>query len=138
GRAVVLTELGRPSDAAPLVDEVLALPFNYAALVELAWALTDLGRGEDLMRRADEIELTPWREAALAIAAGRAEAAADTLADMGDVADEAYARLRSGREDQVRRALDFYRAVGATRYIREGDALLAQDAPGKSAASGEV
>ena len=30
--------------------------------------------------------------------------------------------------DQVRRALDFYRSVGATRYIREGEALLAATA----------
>ena len=62
------------------------------------------------------------------IAAGRFEAAADVLAEMGDVADEAYARLRSGSDDQVQRALAFYRSVGATRYIEEGEALLAATA----------
>ena len=51
-----------------------------------------------------------------------------SLAEMGDVADEAYARLRSGNDDQVQRALAFYRSVGATRYIEEGEALLAATA----------
>ena len=54
--------------------------------------------------------------------------AADVYAGIGSLPDEADARLRSGREDQVRRALDFYRSVGATRYIREGKALLAESA----------
>jgi len=42
--------------------------------------------------------------------------------------DEADARLRSGIQSEVRRALEFYLSVGATRYIREGEALLAASA----------
>ena len=42
--------------------------------------------------------------------------------------EEMYARLRTGSEANVRQALDFYRSVGATRYIREGEALLAATA----------
>jgi hypothetical protein len=44
------------------------------------------------------------------------------------VPDEADARLRSGIDSEVRWALEFYRSVGATRYIKEGEALLAASA----------
>ncbi len=54
--------------------------------------------------------------------------AAAVLGEMGDVADEAYARLRSGLDAEVRRALEFYRSVGAMRYVREGESLLAASA----------
>jgi Flp pilus assembly protein TadD len=41
----------------------------------------------------------------------------------------AEALVRAGRRAEadvhLRKALDFYRSVGATRYIREGEALLA-------------
>ena len=47
---------------------------------------------------------------------------------MGSLPDEADARLRSGIEAEVLRALEFYRSVGATRYIRDGEALLAASA----------
>ena len=60
--------------------------------------------------------------------AGDCIGAAELYAEIGSVPYEADARLRSGRADQVRRALDFYRWVGATRYIREGEALLAATA----------
>ena len=51
-----------------------------------------------------------------------------TLGEIGDVTDEAYARLRSRRAAEVERALAFFRSVGATRYIREAEALLAASA----------
>jgi len=58
---------------------------------------------------------------------------------MGSLPDEALARLRAaevsaaaGRraeaDEHLQRALAFYRSVGATRYIREGEALLAASA----------
>jgi hypothetical protein len=37
----------------------------------------------------------------------------------------AAAGRREEADGELTRALDFYRAVGATRYIREGEALLA-------------
>ena len=69
-----------------------------------------------------------WLDAAKAFVAGDCIGAAELYAEIGSVPYEADARLRSGRADQVRRALDFYRSVGATRYIREGEALLAATA----------
>ena len=104
-RTVALIALGRSAEASELVDEVLALPPTISAFIDLAWALSDLGRGARIrtVRRADTYSTrgAPRRSP---IAAGRFEAAADALEDVGDVSDEAYARLRSGNDDQVRRA----------------------------------
>jgi len=63
-----------------------------------------------------------------AIAGGDFHAAAEALEKIGDRAHEAYCRLRSGTDADVRRALEFYRSVGAARYMREGEALLARSA----------
>ena len=63
----------------------------------------------------------------------------EILAQMDAPAFEAFYRLRAaeafvgeGRraeaDEQLRRALAFYRGVGATRYVREGEALLAASA----------
>jgi tetratricopeptide (TPR) repeat protein len=127
-RAFVLVAIGRPDEATLLVDEALGLPFHYSELIDLAWALTDLGRGEELLGRADEIARTPWRDAAFEIASRRPEQAVEICAEMENVAHEMYARLRSRSEAQVRRALDFYRSVAATRYVDQGEALLAKTA----------
>ena len=37
-------------------------------------------------------------------------------------------RLQSGIDAEVRKAIDFYGSRGATRYLREGEALLAATA----------
>ncbi len=104
----------------------------------LSWTLTALGRGDELaaaLRRFD----TPWALAAVAYCEGAPLAAAEILAEMGAVAEEAYARLAASRaaanrggpviaDAQLQRALAFYRAVGATRYVAEGETLLAAPA----------
>ena len=59
--------------------------------------------------------------------AGDCIGAAELYAEIGSVPYEADARLRSGRADQVRRALDFYRSVGATRYIARGRGAARRD-----------
>jgi len=55
-------------------------------------------------------------------------AAADLLGEIGALPQEAFTRLRSGDPAQVEKALAFYRSVGATRYIRVGETLLAASA----------
>jgi hypothetical protein len=61
------------------------------------------------------------------------------LEQIGSKPEEAYARLRAadalvrnGRradaDTQLQRALGFYRSVGATRFVREVEALLAATA----------
>jgi hypothetical protein len=106
----------------------------------LSWTLVALGRGEEL---ADAIRQhvpdVPWARAALAYAEGDARASADIVGSIGALTEEAYDRLaaakllaaqrrRAQADEQLRRALAFYRAVGATRYVREGEALLAASA----------
>jgi hypothetical protein len=78
-------------------------------------------------------------EAATTFARGEVELSADVCAEIGVVPNEAYTRLRAadklvqeGRraeaDAQLRRALDFYRSVGASLYIREAEALMAESA----------
>jgi hypothetical protein len=125
-RAVMLIYSDLREAAAQLIDEVVARRGSvyWSALLDLAWALFNLGRADELLQRADVLVTSPWSEAALAIASGKAAEAAGILAEISAVSDAAYARLRSGDETEVRRAVEFYRSVGATRYVREGEALL--------------
>ena len=127
-RAVALIALGRSAEVSDIVDELLALPLHYS-VVHRSRVGADRSRPRRRIRTAGGGQ--PLDPVALRRARDRGrtfEAAADVLAEMGDVADEAYARLRSGNDDQVQRALAFYRSVGATRYIEEGEALLAATA----------
>jgi hypothetical protein len=108
-----------------------------AWVVDLAFALLELGREAELVAVEDELRAGGrWRDAAVAISHGDLLGAAGILHATGAAAFEAHARLRAaarltseGRhaeaEQQLQRALAFYRSVGATRYIREGEALLA-------------
>jgi predicted ATPase/class 3 adenylate cyclase len=80
-----------------------------------------------------------WVDAGLAVVNERFSEAADRLRAIGDAASEADARLwaaeqhaaagrRADASAELDLALAFYRSVGATRYIRQGEALLAKTA----------
>jgi len=62
------------------------------------------------------------------VLAGELRRAADILADIDVPAREAFYRLHAGTAPDVRAALAFYRGVGATRYVHEGEAMLAATA----------
>jgi tetratricopeptide (TPR) repeat protein len=145
-RSRVLLATGRGADAVPLVDELLErLRSSRSSLVSY-WAmpfavvLTALGRPSELETVAQNATISHrWLDAARAYAARAFEEAADILADMGAIPDEAFVRLRAaealvdaGRraeaDAQVQRALAFYRSVGATAYVREGESLFAASA----------
>jgi class 3 adenylate cyclase len=126
-RAFILVTLGAREEASVLASEVLAIPAYFYGAVNLACVLHDLGRGNELAAWAEQLP-PAWQPPAEAIAAGRFHDAAEALAGIGDLSNEAYCRLRSGTESNVRRALEFYRSVEATRYMREGEALLAATA----------
>jgi class 3 adenylate cyclase/tetratricopeptide (TPR) repeat protein len=145
-RSHVLLALGRRADAVPLVDELLerlrsstSSFISYWAMA-LAVVLTALGRAGELEAVVQNATMSNrWLDAARAYAAGGFEEAADILAAIGAIPDEAFARLRAaeglvhaGRrseaDDQLQRALAFYRSVGATAYIREGESLFAASA----------
>jgi class 3 adenylate cyclase len=135
-RAAALVTAGRQDEAARVADELMRLwqegranfpPSDWAA--QLAGVLAGAGRSHEFLQTAETANVrTRWLEAAVAVATRDFAAAADVYAEIGSLPDEAYARLRTGSEPQVRRALEFYRSVGATRYIREGEAMLAASA----------
>ena len=102
-----------------------------AALVA---ALLDLDPAE-LAIPPVEVAQTPRQRATAALLDGDRLDAADVLAELGKVNDEAYLRLRAGEQllaeghakqgqAQVERALVFYRSVRAARFIAQADALL--------------
>jgi class 3 adenylate cyclase/tetratricopeptide (TPR) repeat protein len=79
---------------------------------------------------------TPQRRATAALLDRDLLGCADALAELGQVSQEAYLRLRAGERllsagqvedgvDQLERALAFYRGVRATRFIVEAESLLA-------------
>ena len=111
---------------------VINLPMFAAAAVRL-------GLGEALFDALGTHPETRWSEATRAYVAGDFVAAAEILGRIGARPDEAEARFRAGEQlaaegrmaeahEQLRQALEFYRSVGATRYVRAGEALLAASA----------
>jgi hypothetical protein len=81
--------------------------------------LLDL-REDEAKRALNHASGGRWVRVADAILDGDAAGAADLLSEIGQRSAEAYARLRAGGP-QARRALDFYRSVGAVRYIRQAE-----------------
>jgi tetratricopeptide (TPR) repeat protein len=136
GVAFIYMTIGDRKRAEELFDESLDymgglgdLGWLAVELHDLAWVAQKLGRGDELLAAVEDEHLeTPWLLAARAIAAGDYARASDVFGEMGDVSLEAFYRLQSGVEHEVRAALDFYRRVRASRYIREGEALLAASA----------
>ena len=138
GCARVFVETGQMKEAAALADELSDLTGRYRAtweLCDIAVVLITLGRIEELRAAVDAAKGTRWAEALQHYVTGEFERAADVFAEMGVPRDEADARLRAaeklvgeGRrteaDEQLQRALAFYRSVGATRYVREAEALL--------------
>jgi class 3 adenylate cyclase/tetratricopeptide (TPR) repeat protein len=139
---ILLLRLNRPGEAAARLDRALelgGLTVMEETTLELVWLAAALGRGAEVGSSVAADVPSPWDEAAQAIDAGDFEQAATLCADIGVAVDEAHARLRAaetlsaaGRRTeaalQLERALVFYRSVGATRYISEGEAVLAASA----------
>ena len=102
-----------------------------ASLPDFSVVAVELERVDAFLRAIDSIEMqSPWIEAARAYVEGDYSAAAEIYAQIGSRPDAAYANLRlaASRRDAdapLQEALAFFRSVGATRYTREGEALLA-------------
>jgi len=145
--AAIFLSVGNESRAGQTLAEAVAglrelhrLGFAVIDLPLQAWVAVTLGRASDLVEAVEpEPFKTPWLRAALTVASGDFRAAADLLGDMGVVTHEAFFRLRAAEQlvdegrraeadEQLGRALAFYRSVGATRYVQEGEALLAASA----------
>ena len=138
--ARVFLESGQRHEADTTADELVAVGPEPSNVVTFAIVLGELGRGEDARATVERDPLhTVWVDAARAYLEGDLARTADLLAEIGHLSDEAYVRLRAaerlvgeGRraeaDEQLERALAFYRSVGATRYIQEAEALLAATA----------
>jgi tetratricopeptide (TPR) repeat protein len=140
-RAQVLHAAGRLDEANSLVDGVLrehdlADPFQH----ELPLLVAELGRSAELLAAlAEEKAPTPWINAARAIASGDYGQGAEVYSAIGSRVLEARARLlraealiaggrRADADAELGRALPSFRAVGASSYLRRGEALLAATA----------
>jgi class 3 adenylate cyclase/tetratricopeptide (TPR) repeat protein len=144
--ARILVEAGRQEEAAPHTDRLLELLRPSTSSLVSFWALSlavvlaALDRSRELEPVLDNVGIsTLWQAPARAFAAEEFGEAADLLGEMGARADEAFARLRAagalakaGRraeaDAQLQRSITFFRSVGATAYVREGESLLAASA----------
>ncbi|MGZ8694271.1 MAG: ATP-binding protein, partial [Gaiellaceae bacterium] len=133
-------ELG-DDGALALAREVLAKGGTSGSLGddwlrELWFVLDRHGVVEELRPLLAELDRTPWVDAAVALVDGDLASAADIYAQLPAPAVEADVRMRAadrlaaeGRtveaDAEARRALAFYRAVGATAYVRHAESLLA-------------
>jgi len=105
------------------------LGFAVVEAPALAWAALQLGREAEFVEVLErEPFKSPWLQAAMAVAGRDFREAATIFGAGGFKAYEAFFRLNTGEEKDVRAALDFYRGVDATRYIREGEAMLSVSA----------
>jgi tetratricopeptide (TPR) repeat protein len=136
--AHVFWEVGQTDRAIALADEFLAAiqtersgDFSIGFSLVLAWTLAAGGRGEEAASALEEWREIPWALAGAAYARGDYVAAAEQCAAIGAVTQEAYSRLaaaRAGDLTQLERALEFYRSVGGTWYLRQGESLVAASA----------
>jgi predicted ATPase/class 3 adenylate cyclase len=134
--------LGRPDAARKLAHELLSLlerGVTTFGLIRLALGADVLGVREEVTQVLDGLPDRPSVHVAAAVLEGDFGRAADMSAQEGWLVEEAELRLRAaealvgtGRraeaDVQLQRALAFYRSVDATRFIREGEALLAATA----------
>ena len=146
-RASVLFAEGRRAEATALTDEALALGpklvpalisgFDAGKVIEFAGLARALGREAQLIALIETAPEFPWVIAARAVASGDWQPAAAVLAEMEYRPGVAYVRLTAAEElvgvgktaeahAHVEAALGFYRDVGATYFIRQGEALRAK------------
>jgi tetratricopeptide (TPR) repeat protein len=146
--AAAFLAVGNERRAEETLDEALESLRRFRRLGYAAIGLPDVARvGRAFGREATVLAVierepfqSPWLHIARAVATGDLLEAADGLGAIGNVSDQAYYRLRAAEQpvaegrptkadEQLGRALAFYRGVGATRYIHEGETLLTATPP---------
>lgn len=133
---------GKEAEATALADEFLealrrgiAMQWGVTYLPVFAAAALRLGRGRELVDALADQFRVRWTEAVRAYVSGDFARAAEDYAEIGSKPEEAEARLRAAEalleqgdraeaDTQLQRALAFWRSVGATRFVQEGEALL--------------
>src|SRR5215211_3052851 len=143
-RAWMLSEAGEPTQAASLIDEVLADEREpaagrfYRGHPLALWVAHEAGCAAELVEwmrpKPGDAQRTRWLEAAEAFAAGDLARAADHYGSGGHRPLEAFVRLRAAREfaaegrvadaeAQLTQALAYFHSVDAPRFASEGDSL---------------
>jgi class 3 adenylate cyclase len=142
--AGLLARDGRLEEARRLLDEALTIcrgltPY-YSFAPNLLVGVLDVGMEDEFAEVfGPHADNDPWTGAAVTAWRGDLLGAADLLERHDGKALEADLRVRAaarlhaagdtaGAEEQRRRAVTFYRSVGATERIREADALLSATA----------
>ncbi|HEX6664084.1 MAG TPA: AAA family ATPase [Gaiellaceae bacterium] len=139
--ATVLAEAGRRQEAITFADELLAVDaiWGVVGADAFVWAMEPLGLLERARSRLEAALGGPWTDAALAVFDGDYPRAAEIFDEIGAAPHAATARLKAARvlvdagrrpegDAYLQAALSFWRSVGATRYVREGEELLAASA----------
>jgi tetratricopeptide (TPR) repeat protein len=144
GSAYLLALAGRADEAQPILSELFGI--SAAEVGSLDEASTDcvlaaeiLGHRDHARRWLSSWRDSPWSAAARKLADQEFVQSAESLDSMGAARSAALARLRAAQEltrtgrraeadDQLRRALSFFRSVDATRFIRQAEELLAASA----------
>jgi predicted ATPase len=139
GALRVFVDSGRPEEGDEVASELVraldvgrGLPWM---VIDAAWVAREAGLEERVREFADKLPGL-WSDRVLALLDGKFELVAEQAEAEGRVAPAAMANLRAaerltseGRRPEadvhLQKALAFYRSVGATRYLREGEALLA-------------
>ena len=132
--------------AVPLARELLAalgrgenMQFAVITLPAFASTAFRLDLVQELVDALADRRASPWMEVVKAYARRDLVTAAEIIQQIGSRPDEAEARLRASEQlvaegrrpeadEQLRRALELYQAMGATHYVRECEALLAASA----------
>jgi tetratricopeptide (TPR) repeat protein len=141
-RAEVLHAAGRADEADRLLDEVFREhDLGDTFMQQLPLLFAELGRGAEFLAALKQAEAlaTPWIDAARAVAAGDYGGGADVYGEIGAQALEAHARLlnaetlvgagrRAEADTELDRAIPYFRTVGASVFLRRGEALLAATA----------
>lgn len=132
----LLVELGRLEQAKTLAREI-DHPHPWLGLSEFTLVAADVGYLSKLQTALNTLpRRRPPDIAARAIIEGRLAEGADILTEMGRFAAAARVRLSAAEKlaaqghgtqakEQLDKAVAFYGPVGATRYIREAEALVA-------------
>jgi class 3 adenylate cyclase/tetratricopeptide (TPR) repeat protein len=132
-------ELGRFDDARQHAREAIASTILPGDLVRVTLLAERLGIEDELRAALADVRPSRWVDVAGKMLERDHATVADELAEMGHRSMEAPVRLRAaehlaahGRraeaDQQLNKALAFYRSVGATRYIGQAEGLLAATA----------
>jgi hypothetical protein len=137
--------MGRTEEAVGSVEEILG-SVDPEPSMDWAWwivpaaiVMSAVGRADEILALGGQELPSRWIHAASLWAAGEVADAADLFDEIGSAGDEAHARVveaerligtgrRAEAEPFLSRALELYRGMGATAFIREAELLLAPPA----------